>query len=367
MEQINNVPGRNKIPRNIDRRRALAKILSIPPALLGLASLNEITGTEQVSAAHTLKYTSLDIERHDHELRYLWKIHYMHTAQSSFEDIQFYIKELESVEAQAKGNLLHHIGERLNGLYRLAATIRRDQGDFPEAYKYANQGVRVARLMGNDIFSSQVLSASYFTRGVVSLAWGAFGQKEKIDAAINDFNKALPQASPQLKGILWAEQARAQSLKDTTPIGECIALRTLEKAERYVEVENRPNDFYYQILVNGDMKGLDTKRFMIGRAKTFLSLGQYEKVRDELDALEELRGAPHARRRVWIDILYGQASLGMKDYYTTTQRMLTAVNENLKVRSSVHQARIQEIYQQLVSSRFNKDPEVKRLGKILKI
>lgn len=103
----------------------------------------------------------------------------------------------------------------MNSYYRLAATIQRDRGNFEQAYLLANEGVRLAKDIGRDPYTSQIIAASLYTRGVVKLAWGAFGshvrqgkvlpQKDKLEAALTDFERAVIHASPQLKGIIYSD------------------------------------------------------------------------------------------------------------------------------------------------------------------
>src|SRR5207245_2082770 len=55
---------KNQIPTDIVRRRILARILDIPPFLLGLASLDVAQPCQvaQIELPMVLRYTSLDLE-----------------------------------------------------------------------------------------------------------------------------------------------------------------------------------------------------------------------------------------------------------------------------------------------------------------
>jgi tetratricopeptide (TPR) repeat protein len=261
----------NKVPTDITRRRILANILEIPALLFGLASLETATYQPPVTpqAPVVLTHTTLDLERYSKDAHLFWKLHYAQTASDTLPDLVTTMKTLLPIHQNAKGDLARQLSELLTSYYRLAATLQRDRGDFDDAYCFANESVRLAKTMGNDPYARQLLAASQYTRGIINLAWGAFGnqvkqgtvilQQEKLEAALIDFEQALKQASPQLKGIIYSEMARAKALTATSPTDMTITLKLMEQAEQFVEVDST-DDFYTQIMVNGDLKGLDNRR-----------------------------------------------------------------------------------------------------------
>ncbi|EFH80512.1 helix-turn-helix domain-containing protein [Ktedonobacter racemifer] len=367
----------NKVPTDFSRRRILIKILNIPPLLLGLASLESIAyhALTQTQAPSTLAYLSLDMEWYSKEARIFWQLHYAQTAQDALPGLLTYIGNLVPIQQTAHGSLARHLCELLNSYYRLAATIQRDRGDFKQAYAFANESVRLAKEMGDDLYALQVIAASQYTRGVVNLAWGAFGnqvkqgkivlQKEKLEAAFTDFERALKYASPQLKGIIYSEMARAKGLLSTSPTDVSIALKLIEQAENFIDVDSS-DDFHTQILLNGDMKGLDKRRLILGRAKTFLAIRRPAKALDELLDLEMLtEGASHTRRRAWTHILYAQAAFYLEDYATATNEAINAFNACKEVHSTSHLARVNELYSVLIASPYKDNFAVKRLGRLL--
>jgi tetratricopeptide (TPR) repeat protein len=267
------------------------------------------------------------------------------------------------------------VSELLNSYYRLAATVQRDNGNFEAAYVFANEGVRLAKAMGSDTYTLQIVAASQYTRGVVNFAWGVFGdnvkqgktmlQSEKIKAALLDFDRALVHATPQLKGIIYSEMARAKALLSTSPIDVTISLKLIEQAEHFIDIDSHDN-FYTQILLNGDLKGLDKRRLILGRAKTFLAIKRPEKTLEELDELEELDdGLSHTRRRAWTHILYAQASFDLGDYATTANEAISAFNDCKAAHSLTHLARVNELHAQLLNSPYRDATDVKRLGHLL--
>jgi tetratricopeptide (TPR) repeat protein len=367
----------NKIPLDITRRRVLAKILNIPPLLLGLSSLEQVAHNPTIieNASQTLTYSSFDLEWYSKEARVFWKLHYAQTAQDVLPDLLSYIHKIAPIQQKSRGDVKRQTSELLNSYYRLAATILRDRGKFEDAYTLANQSVRMAKEMGKDPVALQVISASQYTRGVVSLAWGAFGsdaqqgkvtlEKEKIEAAFVDFDRALKHASPQLKGIIYSEMSRAKGLTSDSLSDITIALKLIEQAEQFKDVDES-NDFYTQILLNGDLKGLDTRRIILGRAKTFQAIKRPAKVLEELADLEMVNEGPsHTRRRAWTQVLHAQAAFALGDYSTAIDNALGAFMDCREVHSITHLARVNELYTNLRKSPYKDNSQVKRLGRLL--
>jgi hypothetical protein len=247
----------NEVPTDITRRRALINILQIPPCLLGLVSFNQVTHKPKNKILQTpalLNYTSLDLEQHSKETRILWKLHYAQTAQDELSNLRTHISHLAPIQETAKGDLKQNVSKIMNSYSRLAATIQRDLGNFEEAYDFANESVRSAMEV-NDTYAPQIVAASQYTRGVVNLAWGAFGSEAKqgnislyeikIDDALIDFECALKNASPQLKGIIYSEMARAKALAPHSSTDITIALKLIEQAESFVNVDSK-DEFYTQ-------------------------------------------------------------------------------------------------------------------------
>ena len=368
---------RNQIPTDIVRRRVLANILDIPPFLLGLATLETVVPSQTIQRQTTtiLTSTTLDLEYHNKEGRMLWQLHYAQTAQDALKGLLKNIKELVPLHRSAKGRLQRNLSETLNSYCRLAATILRDRGDFERAFFFANEGVSLSKAMGTDLYALQIASASQYTRGVVNFAWGVFGddvrrgyiqyQKEKIQAALLDFEQGLQYASPQMRGIIYSEMARAKALVVSSPMDITIALRLLEQAEQFLDMDTS-DDFYLHILLNGDLKGLDKRRLILGRAKTFLALRRPGKAMEEFSDLELLQeGSQHMRRRGWAQVLYAQTAFDLGDFSGAAEKTLNAFSCCQEAHSITHLARVNELYAQLLSSPYKAHVDVRRLGQLL--
>ncbi len=159
--------------------------------------------------------------------------------------------------------------------------------------------------------------------------------------------------------------ARAKALIASSPTDITIALKLLEQAEQFLNTDNQ-DDFYTPILLNGDLKGLDKKRLILGRAKTFLAMKRPGKANDEFSDLEMLHeGSQHTRRRGWTQVLYAQAAFDLGDFSGATEKALDAFSSCQEANSITHLARVKDLHIQLLNSPYKNHAEIKRLGRFL--
>jgi transcriptional regulator with XRE-family HTH domain len=367
----------NKVPIGITRRQALMKILSIPPILLGLASLEQVTyystlETKAQSAPTVLKLVpAIDITKYEQYARVRWLLSY--TGNESLEEIVANIRELEKFERQSGGDLQRHIRNALNSHYQLASDILRHQGNFAAAWSYANNAVRATKLIGMNDF----LAGALYRRGYTSLERGIFGDqvafgmmnrepdRKQIEAAIVDFEEALLHARPQLKGATWLELSRAQGILQNTS----ITLNLSSRAGDMVGVGSNAVDPLEQILLEGALNGLNEGMFLLGKAASLIVVGRTTTAIELLDDLEELnngRGIARnqARRLAYADTLRAEAYLGTKNYVTAATRAISALQTFRDIHTIERIAWINNIHRRLVE-KYGNHPEIKVLGKML--
>jgi transcriptional regulator with XRE-family HTH domain len=367
----------NKIPADITRRRALATILNIPPVLLGLASLDQLArvpthSVETHSAPMTVKSATLvDITKFEQQIRVYWLLSY--AGEESLEDIVADINDLEQFEHQSNGQFQRRARLILNGYYQLASDITRHQGNFTVAWTYANQAVRVTKLIGLNDF----LAAALYRRGYVNLEWGIWGNsvklgnmnaepdRAKIEAALSDFEESLLHARPQLKGAIWLELSRAEGILQNPS----LTLRLSSQAEDMIGVSGTIADPLEQILVEGALNSLSQGMYLLGRAASFIVIGHTTSAIEVLDDLDELKNGQgiarnQARRLAYADTLRAEASLGTKDYFTAATRAVSALETFREIDTVERIAWINSIHSRLVE-KAGQHPEVKALGKML--
>lgn len=380
---IVNMEKENRIPTDIARRRLLAELLCVPPILFGLGTLDDVLLSTRMSQrdetvgipSTTSKHPVLNITTCRKNIEILWQLNYTSHAEDSLQDVVTLIKQLESSLQYARGSLLLHIQELLYSHYLFANAITRHLGQFSTAYIYANHAVRVTKDMDNKEF----ISAAYYKRGFTYLRWGLLGEKtsigiiepkrEKIVAAIQDFEVALPNARPQLKGYIWLELSRARSLLLQHARDIPLILQLTDDAEHMVgrgSVE-KPHT---QIMLDGELAGLSEGRHLLAKAITLVEVGRSGQAIRDMDELEELEhgkgiGKSETRTHGWMDILYALASIKEEDYYTATYRAIRAFGVFKDINSAANIAFVKDIHNALLKTSYKRRDEVKFLGNML--
>ncbi len=367
----------NKVPTDITRRRALSRILGIPPILLGLASLEQLSpdskvGIKAQSTPVVLKNTpAIDIVKYDQFVHACWMLSY--TGEESLKEITANIQELEKLEHQSREELQKQVRKILNSHYQLASDITRHRGDFLSAWSFANNAVRVTKCIGvNDL-----LTSALYRRGYTNLEWATWGNntasavinrepdRKRIEAAIVNFERALPLARPQLKGAIWIELSRAQGILKNTSIG----LSLISSAENMVGSGSRLHDPIDQILLEGALNGLNEGMFLVGKVAFLITIGRTETALETIDDLYELKNGKgiasnQTRRLAYVDALHAEASFREKDYITSCLKATSAFKTFRDINTVERIAHIHDLYKRLVE-KCGKQAEVKELGILL--
>lgn len=368
---------KNQVPADLTRRRILAKMLDIPLQLLGLASLEMVT--RHTATDTLLQYTSASLEQtsfaelttYEEFARIRWLLSY--TGEETLEEVVKNILELEQYESQSSGDFQKQIWKTLNSHYQLASDIHRHRGNFSAAWNYANNAVRVTKLININDF----LAAALYRRGYVSLEWSIYGnqvflgimnhqpEKKLLNASITDFEEAIIQARVQLKGAIYLELSRAQALLQNTSLSRHLTI----SAENMVNAGKNIHDPLEQILLEGALSGLNEGMYLLGKTASLIALGRTTTAIETLDDLDELKNGKgiarnQVRRLAYADVLRAEASLGTKDYITSATRAINALQIFQDIQTTERIAWINTIHQTL-NKKCGHHPEVKRLGKML--
>src|SRR5579859_2940987 len=218
----------NSVPTDITRRRIICQLLKIPPALFGLAELVHTIGTPntQVQDSPLTGLTAFqrparDLSNFQRNIVVALQLHKTNNAHELAADIQADLRVLSTLAVDVQGDFLYQVREFLIGNYLLLSRIARDQRQYKRAYVYANNAVRIAKMLED----TDLLASTRHTRGLVLLAWGQSGylhqgqlqdDRGKIQRAAAEFQSILDEESkcpgkfhPQLLAQTMIQQARA--------------------------------------------------------------------------------------------------------------------------------------------------------------
>ena len=189
-----------------------------------------------------------------------------------------------------------------------------------------------------------------------------------LQAAIADFEEASKYAAAELKGSILRELGRAQGLSRGGEINTTLAQKTTEAAGNWVGIVSTKDDLYAQIL-RGRPGGLTDGAYHLGRAITFNATGRPNMAIQALDDLEQVTTGriPHdqTRNNAWVDIIWAQTALGMKDFDIATTKATNALLACQDINSITNIATIKDIYARLLQTNYKEKQNVKNLGKLL--
>nr|BBH86368.1 hypothetical protein KTC_11190 [Thermosporothrix sp. COM3] len=198
---ILNMEKQNLIPLDMERRRIIARLLHIPPVLLGLATLEAVTiQSRKKKPMGTLQKVTIDLAKHQKSIRDALHIHRTSSAKNLMQDVERDIWTLKDIEAQVRGDLLYQIQELLLSNFLLATRIMKDQRNYPAAYRSANEAVRVARQMQDN----DLIATALYTRGCIKAEWArrvtVFNGMFQLDTG------KMKSAAKDFQGVLQLEQ-----------------------------------------------------------------------------------------------------------------------------------------------------------------
>ena len=388
--QLRRMENQNQVPPDMNKRKLIARLLNIPPALFGLAALEHVTLQPHPKIAGATRRTGqtkivqvvADTTRYRNNIETFWVLHDTSEAYSKIDQISTDILDLESLESQARGDLLYHIHELLFSYHILAAHVVRDQREFSLSHYHANEAVRVA-MAENDC---DLIATARYTRGCTYLEWGMFGvlanrvfqvQEDKIRHAIRDFEDArrTPENGeeglhPQLLGFIRTHLSRALTVLKLSN-GEKIpatSIIMLESATGNVENQNI-DDPYQRLLLTGHRQTFTLQALHTNRASIFNVGGMADKALQEVTTIESLQHSTLerdlTRQYTWLDIVAANAHMGLRQFKEVTRRAKRAVLSSRDIKSLNNLTSLIDIHGRLLQSTYRAGPDVKELGDMI--
>jgi transcriptional regulator with XRE-family HTH domain len=334
----------NTVPELISRRRAIAAMLGIPPLLLGLAPLDLSTSTElpaldgKINAEQMTQYHML--------LRLYWELDYASSAQESMEDVLRWIRHLKTLAPQA-GPYKSQILELLCRYHQLACWIARDRRAYETALPHANQAVRLASSLQNP----ELLAASLFRRGRTRL------EQADYSGAVADLTAALPYAQksrPQLRALVLLACGHAKAYLAQGPVEISEAFALIDQAAKIVRRGNLEEDESFVKLSVG--------RYHLDRADALIVVGRPEAGLETLEDATRGLSQEQTRRLAYANVLTAKAYAASGEVLMAVSTAEAALDVVQQINSVVNVARISEIQQQFVESKYGNHPDVRRLG-----
>ncbi len=350
---------------SLSRRRLLATMFRIPPALLGLASLEELLkhsfsdekrniGAIIQTSGETLNTSEVDWQEYRAALNGYWQLHHTRTAEDTLREILVRINHVHQALPYLSGEQERGANALLCQYHIAAGSIMDPIASFNEAIAHLNLAVQVAKKLEN----KELYAAALYRRG------GIFFDNERYLHAVNDYDLAREyQASlsvPLREAlVLKAGYAHAKIARDETERNAAIAL--LDSAGNVI----RRSD---PALMSDDRHflKLNIERYYLDKGAALIAIGRPSAALDELALVAAQEQSNLPRRYAYSNLLHSQAYADKGFFPIATSTAIDALDIMQEIHSSVNIVRIRKLYEQLKTSSYGNNPEVARLGWKLK-
>jgi transcriptional regulator with XRE-family HTH domain len=336
---------------SIERRRALVSILKIPPAFLGLGSLDQIVA---LSAGQPVSYPK-HVTKHNSIQSY--KDAY-NTYKQIYRDGLSYkiVNEMEQLAYEladiAKSNPNK---ESLNLLWQYeilcAKVLSMDLAAWGKAFNHVDNAKDIAVYLDNaDLQAASLCYAAIFRfrQGRVRLA------RMDIDGATNYVRKI----APQTRGIVYSKSACIYAEIATSVSDEVISQNMLDRAEQYINIKD-------------DMAPISfgQEDFYMDKAYVLNTLSKQSRSLECLDDAERYVRTTGKRHTIYLDIKRAQCYIDAKkpDYEQAAYLLRDVINATKDMPIARHIKHVQKIQQKLALSSFGNSPEVIELEVALRI
>src|SRR5258707_4502108 len=345
---VNIMENQNKGLDSIERRRTLATILRIPPALLGLGSLDQLVEIATGHGITTLKQgatkrAKIDVDtikQYETQLAIYGKLYANGVACTSVTDIERWVKTLEqdtkSIQTDNKAALL-----RLLWDYELLCTsvYGSDLQNWSKAFEHIDNALDVATYLDD----RDLQAASLYIKSVYHLRQGRAGlARVDLDGALLYAKGALPQT----KGAIHSQNARIHA-KEANALNVVLTQKSFDEAEQYADVNSEIITIKYGMGIH-----------FIKKASTLITIGRPGKALELLDDAER-RTIPK-RYLVFLDILRAKCYIEQKkpEYEQAVSLLGSAIEDSkvLKATNNIHQ--IENAYVKLLASSYGNSPDI---------
>jgi tetratricopeptide (TPR) repeat protein len=360
-------------PTDPERRWVIAKLLQIPPFLLGVKVLDDLL--PEVYAANTpqepqsiasldMAQKHLDLKEYRQALEGYWDLNLTHTAMTVLQEMNQRIFSLEQAflyESYDQRQRLQFV--RLLCKYHMVlGNMARDQEWYETAIAHFNQAYVLAR---NEHLST-VQAAALKGRGDVFLDRGgvytnmldANLSRHYLSLAVDDFGIAREiidyrDSGSGDKGFIQLSFGEALAHAATNPHEFHQALKEIDKAETFIG-KGLPG-------VDNSFVKLDEERYHLNRASAYLG-ASVKMARYPREARRELWNASAAqvsskakRRQALSTALFAKSYLIEGEYAEALEKAREALVQARAIHSHINLARVTAICRGLQASGYGKN------------
>lgn len=342
---------------SIERRRAIALLLSIPPALLGLASLDDLEkimqgdSPEHIAAISSTKHLvdTSEIQLYRDALG-VFKDRY-EQGKLQPQNIELWITRINDTLEQFQGKSKNDALAELAKYHLIAAnTYSHDLQDWAKTTNHLRTTREIANILDDNelfIMSCYYTSEMYLGQGKAQLAY-------KELESVSNLSKS---ANSQIRGNILADMALTRALIDANESDRSYIRNLLDEAEKLTTESVDSTAF---------MK-FDTVQYLECRADTLISLKRYGLALECIDDAEEyLDTRPlNIRNTEFLKILRAECYIKQRkaEHEEATRLLSQILHKNNNIQYYVDY--VARLHKLIVASSYGNAPDVVDLGVML--
>lgn len=350
---VNLMENKNQSLDSIERRRALVSILRIPPALLGLGSLDHIveivTGQDVTSTKTADKRTKIGpdtIKLYKETYRVYETLFAGGLTYASIHDIDRWAKK---IELDAKNAATNSRDELLHILWDFeilcAKAYSSDTGNWTKTFEHMDNATEIAAILED----RDLQAASLYTSGLYHFRQGRRGlARMDMDGAMMYAEGALPQT----KGAIYSGDAFLR-VQNTNSSEITLAQKMLNNAEKFTGA-------------NSEIKTIKFGKgtYFLGKAGAFLDMKRPAKALEYIEDAERYINPSRKRLLIYADILRARCYIEFKkpEYEQAVMLLNEAIEDSQELRIQRHIDHVDKLYSKLAQSTYGESPDVVDLG-----
>ena len=336
-------------PQQISRRRLLTQLLAIPPALLGLSQVIEVSHAVSGHEKAPLVVDADTLVRYESALATYWDSFYTSSVQRYGESIERWRAHLDELSHTVRVADRTHILMLLCRFQQLAAVAARDQSDFVRALHHHDESVRLAQELNN----AELLAASLFRRAKTRT------HQRRLDDALADVNAAIPYAQrsrDQLRGYVY--QMAAEVISQLPP--------SAEQAKRYRFLMDETGKILRKGVLedDGSFARLTMTGYQQDRARGFLRLGDHEAALDAIAVAEKTQDLEMTRWQAETSILRAHTLADTGEVEWACSELEEAIPLVRATRSGGKKRKVTAIYKRL-AGQYPAHAGIRHIGALL--
>ena len=340
-------------PKSNPRRAALAKMLKIPPLLLGVALVGQeeyIAPVGTNTAGAQAVFDSQTMTFYEDMLASCWELYYTSSVRSATKNIDLWLNFLQSQVKNVSGVKRDQLLSLLCRFYQLSSLAARDRYDLNRALADEKQAISIAFELNN----AELIASSLLRRSRIYLGKGEY------QLALQDAEAAIPYADRSrdpLKGKVY--QITGEAYGRVAGSSQTLQKKSLGYFDQVGRIVRKG-----KIEADGSFARLDVTSLYIERAEALCQFGQFDDAHDTL-AIAQNNLSPQLTR--WqINVMLEEA----ETYYAQGERndSATIALDALKLVNTLRldgkKERIRRLYRNLYAWDANY-PLVRLLGQEL--